>query len=59
MTILCFSLWENPVVAVATIEQLDRIRACQVPARRAINSNAARRGPIEEYVITNVTPQPA
>ena len=35
------------------------IRTYRVPARRAINSNAARRGPIEEYVITNVTPPPA
>lgn len=33
------------------------IRARRVPARRAINSNAARRGAIEEYVITNVRPQ--
>ena len=30
------------------------MRAHTVPARRAINSNAARRGPIQEYVITNV-----
>ena len=35
------------------------IRAYRVPARRAINSNAARRGTIEEYVITNVAPEPA
>ena len=35
------------------------IRTHRVPARRAINSNAARRGPVEEYVITNVTPRPA
>ena len=34
------------------------IRAHSVPARRAINSNAARRGPIQEYVITNVTRAP-
>jgi DNA adenine methylase len=27
----------------------------KVPARRAINSNAQRRGVVEEYVITNVT----
>ena len=26
-----------------------------VPARRAINANAARRGNVEEYLITNVT----
>ena len=33
------------------------ILAHRVPARRAINSNAARRGTIEEYVITNVRPR--
>jgi DNA adenine methylase len=32
------------------------LRAYRVPARRAINSNASRRGTIEEYVITNVRP---
>ena len=26
----------------------------RVPARRAINSNAARRGPVDEYLITNM-----
>jgi DNA adenine methylase len=30
-----------------------RLRALRVPARRAINSNAAGRGPVEEYLITN------
>ena len=30
------------------------LRAMRVPARRAINSNAARRGPVEEFIITNV-----
>lgn len=30
------------------------LRALRVPARRAINSNATRRGPVDEYVITNV-----
>jgi DNA adenine methylase len=30
------------------------LRAYRVPARRAINSNAAGRGAVEEYVITNV-----
>jgi len=30
------------------------LRAYRVPARRAINSNASRRGTIDEYVITNV-----
>ena len=30
------------------------LRALRVPARRAINSNAARRGAVEEFLITNV-----
>jgi DNA adenine methylase len=30
------------------------LRAMRVPARRAVNSNAARRGPVDEYVITNI-----
>lgn len=34
------------------------LRALRVPARRAVNSNAARRGPVDEYVITNVAPTP-
>jgi DNA adenine methylase len=29
-------------------------RAMRVPARRAVNSKAARRGPVEEYLITNI-----
>jgi DNA adenine methylase len=32
------------------------LRAIRVPARRAINSNSSLRGPIDEYVITNVEP---
>ena len=35
------------------------VRAHRVAARRTINSNAARRGPVEEYVITNVAPERA
>ena len=37
------------------------LRATRVPARRAINSNAARRGPVEDYLISNVAavPRPA
>ena len=31
------------------------LRCHRIPARRAINSNAARRGAVEEYVITNVS----
>jgi DNA adenine methylase len=30
------------------------LRALRVPARRAINSNPSRRGPVDEYVITNI-----
>ncbi len=30
------------------------LRAFRVPARRAVNSNAALRGPVEEYLITNI-----
>jgi DNA adenine methylase len=30
------------------------LRSCRVPARRAINSRAERRGPIEELIVTNV-----
>ncbi len=30
------------------------LRALQVPARRAVNSNAARRGPVLEYLVTNI-----
>ena len=30
------------------------LRCYRIPARRAINSNASRRGVVDEYVITNV-----
>ena len=30
------------------------LRAHKVPARRAINSNASRRGHVLEYIVTNV-----
>lgn len=30
------------------------LRALRVPARRAVNSNAAKRGPVDEYLITNI-----
>ena len=33
------------------------LRCYRVPARRAINSNASRRGPVMEFLITNITPQ--
>jgi DNA adenine methylase len=32
------------------------LRAHRVPARRAVNSNASRRGAIDEFVITNIRP---
>ena len=32
------------------------LRALRVPARRAINSVGGRRGPVEEYLITNIAP---
>ena len=35
------------------------LRAIRVPARRAINSNAARRGPVDEYLISNIEPEAA
>jgi DNA adenine methylase len=34
------------------------LRTFRVPARRAINSNAAGRGAIDEYLITNISPKP-
>ena len=30
------------------------LRTLRVPARRAINSNAARRGVVDEFLITNI-----
>ena len=35
------------------------LHAYKIPARRRINSNAARRGPIFEYLITNIPQSPA
>jgi DNA adenine methylase len=34
------------------------LRAHRVPARRAINSNSAKRGIVEEYIVSNVDPTP-
>jgi DNA adenine methylase len=33
------------------------LRTARVPARRAVNSDATRRGPIEEFLISNVEPE--
>ena len=57
----CFVLLSNSTAdEIATLYEHDDqvraagLRAIRVPARRAINSKASRRGPVEEYVITNV-----
>ncbi len=42
-------LYEHSQDAVAA-----GLQAFRVPARRAINSNASRRGPVEEFLITNI-----
>jgi DNA adenine methylase len=34
------------------------LRAYRLPARRAINSNATRRGPVDELLVTNVAERP-
>ncbi len=39
---------DDPAVTTAGL------RCCTVPARRAINSNAKRRGSVEEYLISNI-----
>jgi DNA adenine methylase len=58
----CFVLLSNSTAdeIAALYERNDEaraagLRAIRVPARRAINSNAARRGPVEEFLIANVT----
>ena len=43
------ALYENNIEA-----RRAGLRAYRVPARRAINRNAASRGPVEEYLISNV-----
>lgn len=48
---------------IASLYDNDDVKACglrcyTIPARRAINSNAQRRGIIQEYIITNVDPFP-
>jgi DNA adenine methylase len=32
------------------------LRTLAVPARRAMNSNAAKRGPVQELLVTNIAP---
>jgi DNA adenine methylase len=58
----CHVLMSNSTAhAIAGLyEESEEVKAAglccyRIPARRAINSNAARRGVVEEYVITNVT----
>jgi DNA adenine methylase len=60
----CHVLLSNstaPLIAdlyAANIEaQAAGLRAVRVPARRAINRDAASRGPIDEYLITNIERQ--
>jgi DNA adenine methylase len=48
---LVAELYDTPAARAAGLS------AHRIPARRAINSNASRRGQIEEYVITNVPPR--
>jgi DNA adenine methylase len=48
------ALYENNSAAASA-----GLRAVRVPARRAINSNAARRGAVAELVVSNVEPRPA
>jgi DNA adenine methylase len=47
---LVADLYDTPAARAAGI------RAHRVAAKRAINSNASRRGVVEEYIITNVDP---
>ena len=48
------ALYENNADALAA-----GLHTCRVPARRSVNSNAGRRGAVEEIVVSNVTPQEA
>jgi DNA adenine methylase len=59
----CFVLLSNSTAdAIAALYERNAdaeragLRAVRVPARRAINSNAARRGAVDEYLISNVCP---
>jgi DNA adenine methylase len=44
------ALYETPAARAAGLH------AVRVPARRAVNSDATRRGPIDEFLISNLTP---
>src|SRR5262249_16594975 len=50
----------SPADAIAELYERNRtaraagLRALRIPARRAINSNAAKRGPVDEFLITNI-----
>ena len=57
----CHVLLSNSTAdEIAALYDADRevrdagLRALRVPARRAVNSNSARRGHVEEYLITNI-----
>lgn len=59
----CFVILSNSTAPIITeLYETDRVaqraglRAHRVPARRLINSNASRRGAVEEYIIANVIP---
>ena len=61
----CFVVLSNSTAPIISeLYENDRtarkagLRAHRVPARRAINSNASRRGTVEEYIISNVVPAP-
>ena len=58
----CYVVMSNSTAPdIATLyEDSDEVKAAglrcyRIPARRSINSNATRRGTVEEYVITNVS----
>jgi DNA adenine methylase len=61
----CFVILSNSTAPIISeLYEKDRaarragLRSHRVPARRAINSNASRRGMVEEYIISNVVPAP-
>jgi hypothetical protein len=48
------ALYERDAAATAA-----GLRAWRFPARRAVNSNATRRGAVEELVVSNIRPRQA